>query len=57
MKEFKDVIKDKLEKDGKINIEEVKLELKKPGQKGPTKITSSFEEITIHYKRAANLMI
>ena len=57
MKEFKDDIKDKLEKDGKISKEEVKVELKKPGRKGPTKIASSTKEIPIHYKQAADLMI
>ena len=48
IKEFKDVFKDKLEKDGNINMEEVKLELKDPGRKVPTKFASSAKEIPIH---------
>ena len=37
IKEFKDVFKDKLEKDGNINMEEVKLEPPQAGTQGPRK--------------------
>ena len=56
IKEFCDVFWEKLDKDAKIKMVEVKLELKE-GVKGPRKVSTSAKEIPIHFKRAADIMI